>query len=549
MTGSEIISANTRIALNNLISDAVSLSDIDQIWQNEGFVLPFQDFEVVGRPGLPVAARRFQGYMNQVDWSDHDEVAKAVSVFKYVLRLLEEQSPFDLSTEMHRLKLAFEDDGYHLTDDGHIEPIARGAVNLTGLTESPLKSDQMQLLRVLYRIVATPDWGLAMSWPNWNFIRNRLRGEGMAPHKADEAIMTLPYTNVFSRSPYSLVWRSQSNAGVVQPSETIGLTMAGLARVDAPAADGLARLAQAAAQKEADLPVEPHHLPAGVWALTDVIPSFLSRPGSQLMNTPTTADLLKHEPIPLAGDTQGLSLTYEVKLGDGHLAAFLNVATAQEYFRAVAVSVVAMRSTQRDAARETINVMSAPNNTQHTSPPPDRRSVFLVHGRNEAARDAMTEFLRALDLSVISWTKANTLARTALSRNPSTLETVQAGLRAAAAVVVLFTPDDLVALDPRMTPGETQLTGQARPNVILEAGMIIGMDDAKAIFVQLGKQRAITDIAGINFVNIGDGMEKKEDLANRLLGMNLEVDKDWRRMEAIKFDHTLDYLSAPPPFA
>lgn len=295
-------------------------------------------------------------------------------------------------------------------------------------------------------------------------------------------------------------------------------------------------------------------MPSGKWPLNNEISTFL--PGSdqatrqQWMNTPTTADLLKREPIPLASDTDGYLLTYDVKLGSGHLARFLEVETAVGYLQALD-TLASLTGLPPRATTEKIEVMSSADQPSRAEPATDPRAVFLVHGRNEAATTAMTEFLQGLDLSVISWTQANNAARRKVGRQPSTLETVEAGLYAAATVVVLFTPDDLVILDPRVAPGETDLAGQARANVILEAGMIIGMAHGKAVFVQLGGQRPISDIVGLNFVNMGDKPGQRDDLADRLgpEGVGLPVKKDLRRLlSAGRFDDALSYLSEPRPF-
>jgi len=66
---------------------------------------------------------------------------------------------------------------------------------------------------------------------------------------------------------------------------------------------------------------------------------------------------------------------------------------------------------------------------------------------------------------------------------------------------VLFTPDDEARQrDEFHTPHdeayETELTPQARPNVLFEAGMAMGRDERRTILVQLGKVRPFSDIAG-----------------------------------------------------
>ena len=207
---------------------------------------------------------------------------------------------------------------------------------------------------------------------------------------------------------------------------------------------------------------------------------------------------------------------------------------------------------QDSGGHANIDTMSAAD--QPDAGPPtgdDPRKVFLVHGRNAAAETAMREFLYALDLDVMGWTDAANEARGKVNRQPYTLEIVTAGLQAARAVVVLFTPDDLVRLDPRVSPSrETDLTGQARPNVILEAGMILGMAEHKALFVRIGNQRSISDIDGINFVNISNSVDRREDLVSRLrVGLGLPVTHRVQRwLNAGDFDAAMNYLSEPRPF-
>jgi hypothetical protein len=75
--------------------------------------------------------------------------------------------------------------------------------------------------------------------------------------------------------------------------------------------------------------------------------------------------------------------------------------------------------------------------------PGDKRSVFLVHGRDRRAARAMRDFLRSLDLQVIEWEHA--VERTG-QPTPYVGDVVLTGMGMADAVVVLSTPDDLVRL-------------------------------------------------------------------------------------------------------
>lgn len=190
-----------------------------------------------------------------------------------------------------------------------------------------------------------------------------------------------------------------------------------------------------------------------------------------------------------------------------------------------------------------------------TKPVSSRRDVFLVHGRNLAAKKAVEDLLEGFDLRVISWTAAANQARKAHRKSPTTLEIVTAGLEMADAVVILVTPDDYGQLHPKLlSPNddndERAQTGQARQNVILEAGMAMGMDAAKVLFVRLGRTRRITDIDGINFVNLGDDDEQRKDLGERLrdgVGVAVDMGRDkWRGKG--DFAAALEQVKEQPPF-
>ena len=44
--------------------------------------------------------------------------------------------------------------------------------------------------------------------------------------------------------------------------------------------------------------------------------------------------------------------------------------------------------------------------TSQSQPSADTRNIFVVHGRNEAARDALFAFLRAIGLHPLEWSEA-----------------------------------------------------------------------------------------------------------------------------------------------
>lgn len=164
-------------------------------------------------------------------------------------------------------------------------------------------------------------------------------------------------------------------------------------------------------------------------------------------------------------------------------------------------------------------------------PTPNPKDIFVVHGRNEAARSSMFAFLRAIGLNPIEWNKA--LAATG-SASPYIGEVLDTAFDMAQAIVVLMTPDELAHLlpdyasgpsDPETTPGP-----QARPNVLFEAGMAMGRDPKRTVLVELGMLRPFSDVAGRHAVRLNDTPEKRLDLANRLRTAGCDVDTsgtDW----------------------
>lgn len=89
---------------------------------------------------------------------------------------------------------------------------------------------------------------------------------------------------------------------------------------------------------------------------------------------------------------------------------------------------------------------------------PDVRKVFVVHGRNAAARDAMFGFLRALGLQPIEWSQA--VAMTGKG-SPYIGEILDVAYDVAQAIVVLMTPDEITYLRREYASGDDD--EEARP--------------------------------------------------------------------------------------
>ena len=161
-------------------------------------------------------------------------------------------------------------------------------------------------------------------------------------------------------------------------------------------------------------------------------------------------------------------------------------------------------------------------------------SVFVVHGRDEGLRKSMFEFLRALNLNPMEWSKAVLLPRKG-GANPHVDDIIDAAMDRVQAVIVIFSPDDLAMLKGALlSKGEKTtegtLTGQPRPNVIFEAGLALGRHPEKTLLVQIGSVRGFSDIAGKHLVRLSNEVSKRKDVANRLNKIGCKADlngDDW----------------------
>ena len=178
-------------------------------------------------------------------------------------------------------------------------------------------------------------------------------------------------------------------------------------------------------------------------------------------------------------------------------------------------------------------------------PPKDSREVFVIHGRNAAARDSLFQFLRIIDLHPLEWTEA---VKATGKPTPYIGDILNAAFSRAHAVVALFTPDDEVRLrewfrQPRDHDYEFVLTGQARPNVLFEAGMSMGLNEHRTILVEIGEVKPFSDIAGRHAIRLDNSTQRWQDLAQRLQAAGCPVNlsgTDWHT--APDFDRVLASL-------
>jgi len=160
--------------------------------------------------------------------------------------------------------------------------------------------------------------------------------------------------------------------------------------------------------------------------------------------------------------------------------------------------------------------------------------VFVVHGRDLRLRDGMFIFLRSIGLEPIEWIEA--VAMTGKS-SPYIGEILETAFTNAQAIVVMITGDDEARLRAKFRQlkepmYETELTPQARPNVLFEAGMAMAYSPDRTVLVEFGELRPFSDVVGRHSVKMDGSTEKRQELAARLEKAGCAVrmgGTDWHR--------------------
>jgi predicted nucleotide-binding protein len=160
----------------------------------------------------------------------------------------------------------------------------------------------------------------------------------------------------------------------------------------------------------------------------------------------------------------------------------------------------------------------------------DPKRVFVLYGRNREAAEATRQFLSALGLQSTDFDEI----KRRIDGSPSIRQVVHLGVAEATAVIALFTPDEQATLDEyfeRVGDQPEQLQRwQARPNVIFQAGLALGIDESKTIFVALGSDVSLfSDEGNRSVVGMDNSTQKRHELRALLetAGCAIAEDGDW----------------------
>jgi predicted nucleotide-binding protein len=141
-------------------------------------------------------------------------------------------------------------------------------------------------------------------------------------------------------------------------------------------------------------------------------------------------------------------------------------------------------------------------------------SVFLVHGRDEAALQATARFLEKLRLPVIVLREQPNEGRTIIEKF---VDYSDVGF-----AVVLLTPDDRGGL---ASDAYGALRLRSRQNVILELGFFLGKLGRKRVCALYQEEVEIpSDYGGVAFVKLDKGCAWRLELAREMKAAGLEID-------------------------
>lgn len=146
---------------------------------------------------------------------------------------------------------------------------------------------------------------------------------------------------------------------------------------------------------------------------------------------------------------------------------------------------------------------------------------MVIYGHDEQANQALFDWLRAIGLEPQEWGQ---LIQATGSASPYIGQVLEQALRNVQAVIAYFTPDEYVTA-ASLASGEGRL--QARPNVLIEAGMALVTHPTRTVIAVLGDQELPSDLSGRHYVRLSHtDATPLRDLANRLsdAGCNTNLD-------------------------
>lgn len=189
--------------------------------------------------------------------------------------------------------------------------------------------------------------------------------------------------------------------------------------------------------------------------------------------------------------------------------------------------------------------ISPQESSQDTAIATNRKAVMVIYGHDREANDALFSWLRAIGLQPREWSQ---LVHASGDASPYIGQVLEQAFKDSQAVIAFFTPDELVlrrGVDP--TDNDTWRL-QARPNVLIEAGMALITHPSRTVLVVHGPQELPSDLAGRHYIRLSHtSPEALHSLASRLHDAGCETDQtgtDW--LNAARFPDRDNVPKYPP---
>ena len=162
-------------------------------------------------------------------------------------------------------------------------------------------------------------------------------------------------------------------------------------------------------------------------------------------------------------------------------------------------------------------------NPERLSFVPDRKAVMVIYGHDHEANLALFDWLRSLGLKPQEWSQ---LIRASGSTSPYVGDVLSQAFKDAQAVIAFFTPDERVQARTASPPSAETWRLQARPNVLIEAGMALVTHPRRTVLVVLGDQELPSDLAGRHYIRLSPlSTEALHALASRLSDAGCDIDQ------------------------
>jgi predicted nucleotide-binding protein len=200
------------------------------------------------------------------------------------------------------------------------------------------------------------------------------------------------------------------------------------------------------------------------------------------------------------------------------------------------------------APQEEVTATSTPSSSSSgskaTTFATNRKAVMVIYGHDKQANDALFDWLRSIGLQPQEWSH---IMAASGSASPYIGQALERAFENAQAVVAFFTPDERVLAVGASPDNPNAWRLQARPNVLIEAGMALSIHPTRTVLVVLGPQDLPSDLAGRHYVRLTDAVEPLNDLANRLQQAGCDTDTrgtSW--LNSARFPDRRHITPAPP---